>query len=239
MTDKETIRHLFAERLHAALDHLNIREHGRGADIRRQLKTKGIVKTAQAVSKWLNGGAIPELDSLTALSEWLGVRREWLEHGVKPVFPDGTTDLTDSKTSAPPRPGTTLKMVPLISWEQATTWLSAPNFSTADAETWLACPASISKSGFALRVHGDSMTSHGPGRSYPNGSIIFIDPEISPSNGDRVIATLQNSSEATFKVLVSDAGKQYLKPINPQYPIIEVTDHTTLNGKVVGMFIFE
>lgn len=237
MTDKENLRLLFAERLHAALDHQGVREHGRGADIRRQLKAKGLLKTPQAVSKWLNGGAIPELDSLTALSEWLGVRREWLEHGVMPVFPNETAGNSRDKAETNVAPvGASLKMVPLISWVQAGSWCETQNVEAHDAEMWLPCPVSISKAGFALRVVGDSMTSPGPGRSYPAGCIIFVDPELAPNNGDRVIATLPSSNEATFKVLAADAGKQFLKPINPQYPIIELTEETQICGKVVGTF---
>ncbi len=80
------------------------------------------------------------------------------------------------------------------------------------------------------------MTNNGPGRSYPAGSVIFVDPELAVNNGDRVIATLPSTNEATFKVLVQDAGKHYLKPINPQYPIMELTEDMQICGKVIGTF---
>lgn len=83
------------------------------------------------------------------------------------------------------------------------------------------------------------MTNSGPGRSYPAGCIIFVDPEIEVNTGDRVIARLPRTNEATFKVLVEDAGRQYLRPINPQYPIIEITEETYICGKVVGSFVPE
>lgn len=238
MIDKENLRHMFAERLHAALDANNVRKHGRGADVLKQLKLKGVIKTPQAVSKWLNGAAMPEVDSLTAISDWLGVRREWLEHGVMPVFPD----------EAPPRSvasnidnvqttDTKMGKVPLISWVQAGSWCEiGTSVESFDAELWLPCPVNISKSGYALRVVGDSMTNNGPGRSYPAGSVIFVDPELAVNNGDRVIATLPSTNEATFKVLVQDAGKHYLKPINPQYPIMELTEEMQICGKVIGTF---
>ncbi|AZD84926.1 repressor protein c2 [Pseudomonas chlororaphis subsp. aureofaciens] len=237
MIDKENLRHMFAERLHAALDAKGIRQRGRGADIIQQLKSKGVYKTAQAVSKWLNGAAMPELDSLTAMASWLGVRREWLEHGVMPVFPHESALQTGDQTgNVNPLPFDMTK-VPLISWVQAGAWCEiAPTVESIDAELWLPCPVNISKSGFALRVVGDSMTNAGSGRSYPAGCIIFVDPDIAINNGDRVIATLPSSNEATFKVLVKDAGKHYLKPINPQYPIIEMTEDMQICGKVVGTF---
>jgi len=238
MIDKENLRLMFAERLHAALDANNVRKHGRGADVLKKLKSKGVIKTPQAVSKWLNGAAMPEVDSLTALSEWLGVRREWLEHGVMPVFPGETPPRDmDSNVNIVRNTDNEMGKVPLISWVQAGSWCEiGASVESFDAELWLPCPVNISKSGYALRVVGDSMTNTGPGRSYPAGSVIFVDPELAVNNGDRVIATLPSTNEATFKVLVQDAGKHYLKPINPQYPIMELTEDMQICGKVIGTF---
>jgi len=240
MIDKEKMRQHFSQRLHAALTAKGIRQRGRGADIIDRLKENGVSKTAQAVSKWLNGGAVPELDSLTVIANWLGVRREWLEHGVQPMYESG------SRSNAVPDPSASnvtdnfhhMGKVPLISWVQAGMWCETVcSLESCDAELWLPCPVKISSTGYALRVVGDSMTNPGLGRSYPDGCVIFVDPEIVTNNGDRVIARLPASNEATFKVLVTDAGKNYLKPINPQYPIIEITEEMQICGKVVGSFI--
>ncbi|BCT33887.1 peptidase S24 [Pseudomonas protegens] len=229
---------MFAERLHAALDTKEIRQHGRGADVIKHLESKGISKSAQAVSKWLNGSAIPEIDSLTALAEWLGVRREWLEHGVMPVFPYEAEHRTDEKSvsTAP----ATANMVPVISWAEAKAWcVRGPGDESLRDRTTLLCPVTISKSGFVLQVIGDSMTNYGPGRSYPPGCLIFVDPEIKAKNGDCVIASLPNAHEATFKVFVEDIGKRFLKSVNPQYPMLEMTEGILVCGKVIGTFIPE
>lgn len=242
MIDKHELRVQFSARLHEALDEAGIRARGRGADILEKLKSVGVTKTPQAVSKWLNGGAIPEQDSLTVIAHWLGVRREWLEYGVLPRTDSsnvscfkGENEAANVNVSSMPR---SLGKVPLISWVQAGSWCEAlTNVELGEAELWLSCPVATSKNSYALRVVGDSMTNPGQGRTYPHGSIIFVDPEVTPHNGDRVIARLPSTNEATFKVLVSDAGKQYLKPINPQYPIIEINEEVQLCGKVVGLFI--
>ena len=58
-------------------------------------------------------------------------------------------------------------------------------------------------------------------KSYPDGCIIFVDPSRrSPHNGERIIAKLAGNDEVTFKVYVEDAGKSFLKPLNPQFPAI-------------------
>lgn len=239
MVDKNSLRAGFAARLNEALDEAGVRARGRGVDVHQKLKSMGVLKTTQAISKWLNGEAMAEADSMSALASWLGVRREWLEYGVLPQKPTVFHEQSVCKgnvTEVQIRSG----RVPLISWVQAGAWCEAAyNFDLHDADQWLSCPVPISKSGYALRVQGDSMTNPGPGRSYPTGCIIFVDPEAETKTGDRVIARIPRTNEATFKVLVEDAGRQYLKPINPQYPIIEITEETHVCGKVVGSFIPE
>ena len=129
--------------------------------------------------------------------------------------------------------------VPLISWIQAGNWGEVPDgFSPEDQKDWLPCPASCSKRTFALRVQGDSMTAP-HGRSYPEGAYIYCDPEQRGGvvSGDLVIAKLNGSNQTTFKMLVEAAGQYYLKPLNPQYPLIK--EEFCILAKVVGMFVPE
>lgn len=242
MVDKNSLRAAFSERLHEALDDAGVRARGRGVDIHRHLKSVGVDKTTQAISKWLNGEAMAEADSMSALCAWLKVRREWLEYGVMPKHESG-----DASTVQEANDGSNIRQinqrfgkVPLISWVQAGAWCEAiSNFEAYDPDSWISCPVAISSNGYALKVLGDSMTNPSLGRTYPAGCIIFVDPEAEAKTGDRVIARLPRTNEATFKVLVEDAGRQFLKPINPQYPIIDITEETHICGKVVGAFIPE
>ncbi len=243
MVDKNTFRAAFSERLHEALDDAGVRSRGRGVDVHHQLKSLGVRKTTQAISKWLNGEAIAEADSMSALCSWLKIRREWLEYGVlpkKPTSEGNGAQVGVGDESNVSKINHRFGKVPLISWVQAGAWCEAiTNFESYDTDSWLSCPVQISIHGYALKVLGDSMTNQGPGRSYPTGCIIFVDPEAETKTGDRVIARLPRTNEATFKVLAEDAGRKYLRPINPQYPIIEITEETHICGKVVGSFIPE
>ena len=243
MVDKDELRAEFSSRLHEALDDAGIRSRGRGVDIHKRLKSVGVHKTTQAISKWLNGEAMAEADSMVALCDWLKVRREWLEYGVLPK--EQTADGSQHQLQVGEDSNVSGIMqrfgkVPLISWVQAGAWCeSICNFEPYDTEDWVSCPVPISSSGYALKVLGNSMTNPGPGRSYPTGCIIFVDPEIQANTGDRVVARVPRTNEVTFKVLDSDAGRVYLRPINPQYPIIDITEETQICGKVVGSFIPE
>ncbi|MEX5550729.1 MULTISPECIES: LexA family protein [Pseudomonas] len=241
MVDKNELRAAFTARLHEALDDAGVRTRGRGVDIQSKLKSFGVHKSTQAISKWLNGESVAEADSMVALCSWLKVRREWLEYGVLPKEQTGYTNVHQLPSEQGSNVGEITRRfgkVPLISWVQAGAWCEA-NIDQPDGETWLSCPVPISGSGYALKVLGDSMTNPGPGRSYPTGCIIFVDPEAEAKTGDRVIARVPRTNEATFKILVEDAGRQFLRPINPQYPIIDITEETHICGKVVGSFIPE
>jgi SOS-response transcriptional repressor LexA len=125
--------------------------------------------------------------------------------------------------------------VPLISWVQAGNWNGAEDpLHPGDAEEWLACPAPHSVQTYALRVRGDSMTApSGNARSYPEGSIIFVDPrKRSPVNGQRIIAKLTGTDEVTFKVFKNEDGRFWLQPLNPMHEPIK--DEFTVLGTVIG-----
>ena len=125
--------------------------------------------------------------------------------------------------------------VPLISWVQAGEWCTAADpHPPGQADQWLDCPVSHSSGTFALRVRGDSMTApHGNSRTYPEGCIIFVDPEQrTPNNGDRVVACLSGTDEVTFKVYKNEDGRQWLQPLNPSHEPIRENFHVL--GKVLG-----
>ncbi|MFI2810162.1 LexA family protein [Microbulbifer sp. JSM ZJ756] len=129
--------------------------------------------------------------------------------------------------------------VPMISWEDAGNLCGLDETFDPDAVEWLPCPVSHSDQSYALRVSGDSMTSPYPGqRTYPEGAIIFVDTNKKVTNGCRVIAKLDG--EVTFKTYSEDMGRTYLRPINPSYPAMDITDkEISFCGVVLGSFIPE
>lgn len=148
------------------------------------------------------------------------------------LFQERTKDLFKNVTRVKPFANT----IPLISWVRAGQFCEViDQFSPGDAEDWLPTPKKYGPHSYALRVEGDSMVSPYPHtRSYPPGYIIFVDPDRAVVNGSRVIAKLPDTNEATFKIYSEDGGKRFLKPINPQYPTIEMTEDMILCGVVVG-----
>jgi len=131
--------------------------------------------------------------------------------------------------------------VPLIGWDKLSSYIEGEVMEKhGEADDWIYCPVQCAKSTFALRVKGDHMESPYPGKkSYLDGQIIFVDPTAEVKNGSRVISRRLDSTEATFKEYFEDDGKKYLKPINPQYPTVEINNETIIIGVVIGSFVAE
>jgi SOS-response transcriptional repressor LexA len=130
--------------------------------------------------------------------------------------------------------------VPLISWIRAGAWSAVEDpFAVGDAEAWLPCPVKHGRRTFVLRVSGISMYNPGHRPSYSDGDLIFVDPDRGPVSGDRVIAKVVDTNEATFKQLIIEGKRQYLKALNPAWPeqIIEIDRDTEIIGVVIGQWV--
>lgn len=127
--------------------------------------------------------------------------------------------------------------IPLISWVQAGEWSEAIDiYEPGYAEETFPTAVNHSKTTFALRVEGDSMTlpEGVQGRSFPHGMIIYVDPERDSEIGDFVVARLPTTGHATFKKFGREEGRSVLVPQNPdrsQYPVIR--DEFELIGRVI------
>ncbi len=122
-----------------------------------------------------------------------------------------------------------MSRVPIISWVQAGDWAEVIDpFLPGLAEEWIYTTATKHPNAFALVVHGDSMEPE-----FVEGDIITIDPEKEAINGNYVIAS-NGEDEATFKQLVFDGSSVFLKPLNPRYPI---KDMTGIEFRIIGVVV--
>jgi SOS-response transcriptional repressor LexA len=86
---------------------------------------------------------------------------------------------------------------------------------------------------FGLRITGDSMTDM-LGKGFPEGSEVVFDTQRSPKVGDYVVAMDNTTHTATFKQLMSDGARWWLKPLNPQHSIIPI-EHPDLAVTAVAV----
>ncbi|GHT22179.1 umuD protein [Planctomycetales bacterium] len=83
---------------------------------------------------------------------------------------------------------------------------------------------------FFLRVSGESMT----GAGIFDGDLLIVDRSLTPGNGDIVIAILDG--EFTVKRLIMDGKRIELRPDNPKFRTLKLTEESQLEiwGVVTG-----
>ena len=222
MARYEADKQAFALRLNKALNDIGWPNRGRVPKLKKFLRDD---ISLVAIRKWLVGDSMPEMKRMGELSQITGKSVQWLLTG---------TDASEANIEVSPVP---VYAVPLISWVSAGMLCSTGDIPPVEmAEDYLPSPVKVGSRAYALVVRGDSMTSSS-GRSYPDGSIIIVDPDVEAVPPCRVIARI--GEESTFKELTKDAGQWFLKPLNPQYPTRVVDDSVHLCGVVMCQVIKE
>ncbi len=203
----------FAKRLNDALEARGFSERGRAGKLRGMLRD---APSIVAVRKWLTGENLPEVKRLGEISQIIGKSVQWMLTGED----SNLEEFSDQ-----------VGVVPVISWVQAGAFCSNGDIPLPEeVDERIPSPVRVGDRAYAVRVKGDSMVSRDGGRSYPEGTVLIVDPDVDPDAGKRVVARI--GDETTFKELVRDAGQWFLKPLNPQYNMIPVTEEVVICGVV-------
>lgn len=99
----------------------------------------------------------------------------------------------------------------------------APHFLPADAA---AVPGGCGDESFALMVLGNSMEPE-----FAEGEIIIVEPEGLATDGSYVLAF--RNDEWTFRQLTRAGQSWLLRPLNPAFPGVEISDLTCVRGVVI------
>jgi len=175
------------------------------------------------ISRMRRGEVDPQSDNLRRVADALGIPVSRL------LSPTAVDDLASS-TSSVASQAKALRRVPIVSLVQAGGFGETVDpYPPGDGSGWLWCPVNCGPRTFALKVHGESMEPR-----YHDGDTIFVDPDVSEVHGSDVVVRLENEQEATFKRLVIDGSRRYLKPLNTRYPIIELTTDAKMVGVVIA-----
>jgi SOS-response transcriptional repressor LexA len=155
------------------------------------------------------------------IASGLGLTMEELLSGVAPGV--GNT-----------HPATRRVRVPVISWVAAGAWNEAADpYAPGNAARWEDVDEPFDRSAFALEVRGDSMENPSGRASFPEGCLIVVDPARKAKSGDFVVVRNNDWDEATFKQYIVDGGVKLLRPLNAQYPTLQVKPGTVMVGVVV------
>jgi SOS-response transcriptional repressor LexA len=175
-----------------------------------------MVGIAQQSLQSIESGKIEKPRKIKELAEALQTTPEFLLFGVGEI--DNATVVASAGN-----------YLPLISMVQAGVWTDIQEVAPLDVELY-PCPIKCSKRSFIVKVEGESMLP-----DFRPGDLIYVDPDAQVENSSYVVARLDDENQATFKQLVIDGNKKYLKALNPDWPnkFIAINGNCTIVGKVV------
>jgi SOS-response transcriptional repressor LexA len=183
----------------------------------------------QPVISQLETGKNLQSAHLPKIAHACGVSAIWLSENIGPMI---SAAKVDSNVGEARQPVESFRY-PVISWVAAGAWAEAVEpFPPGYSDRYELSDYDSKGPAFWLEVKGDSMTSP-VGTSITEGTLILVDTEADAQSGKLVVAKLADSDQATFKKLVDDGGRRFLKPLNPAYP----TEMCAENCRIVGVVV--
>lgn len=185
--------------------------------------------TPGGMGHWLNKRREPSLEQIASILKVVNLDKMVLNSDGTLEYPDHVMSNITKLDIQP----TYQASFPVLSAVQAGQWTEACEPYTLDEiDEWHETTVRTSERSFWLRIQGDSMTSP-IGISLPEGMLVLVDTEREHENGSLVVAKLTDVNEATFKKFVRDSGSEFLKPLNPSYPMVPING----NCRVIGVAV--
>lgn len=207
-------------------------ERIKSARIHAKLTQKALAQKAgveQPVISQLETGKNLQSAHLPKIAHACGVSAIWLSENIGQMINSAATESNVGESRQPVES----YRYPVISWVAAGAWAEAIEpYPAGFSDRYEFSEYDSKGAAFWLEVKGDSMTSP-VGQSITEGTLILVDTEAEAAPGKLVIAKLPDSNEATFKKLVNDGGKLFLKPLNPAWRIEPFTEDCRIVGVVV------
>jgi SOS-response transcriptional repressor LexA len=100
--------------------------------------------------------------------------------------------------------------IPLLTWEQVLEWPTLSSVSTALPT--VSTDIALGQDAYAVTVRDTTMEPR-----FPEGTVLLIDPQLSPKNRDFAIIHLEGTAVPSFKQILIDSNHFYLKPLNPDF----------------------
>lgn len=144
--------------------------------------------------------AFPDISRLNQIVKRLNISHDWLLSTKKDPLRVNTELVLEPY----------LKNIPIIPWHQALDWQAVKYCYKLEI-----IPASgikTSTDSFAVRMVGSSMEP-----LFPHGSLLIIDPQKHQTNRNYVLVSLYEEKQISFKQILIDSDKKYIKSISPDF----------------------
>lgn len=158
------------------------------------------------IKRMRSGDANPTLNNLLPIAEYFSITLNQLI--------SGDPFLKDFKASS----------LPLFSWEDCC------NYNSIDYEnvySRILTERTVSKKAFALPIKEDEQ------EFFPENSILIVEPEVEPKNGDYVIIGNVKQNIAVIRKYIIEIEKIYLKPLIPGIDISPLTSIYIIIGVIL------
>lgn len=193
--------------------------HALAEALARGAKPRGDRPATQATIFRILSGASrdPRTSTLQPLADFFGVSVSALrEHDFQK---SGLSD--DGNTSSLSDVQPQIKGYPLLPWEQVTMGITKGSRKESRGRRDTAQPyrKDLGPRGYCLRVKGAAMVAQaGNWPSFPDGMILYVNPELAWRPGHFVIVRRAASRQAIFRRLIDEGGELYLEALNPSWP---------------------
>lgn len=221
----------FADRLRLAMQSASPKKI-RSVDLANAIGVKppSVSDYLSGKTKGMNG------DNLVKAAACLGVNAIWLATGKGAMYPDDVVPVTKNSDDSIDldNPIYVDDLLPVLSWVQAGNWTEVQSIYKDDILGKFPSIPGAGKRSFYLIVKGISNYPY-----FEDGEYICIDPDYSIDEiqtGKMIVARC--NGEATFKALVNEPHKRYLRALNPNWQpnIIELNEDCSFVGKYVGSY---
>lgn len=212
MAEKE--KNQIGERIKAALRDAEMSQASLGREM-------GI--TQAQVNYWVMGHRNPSIENLQKIATILD----------KPLDYFLTTKKETTKEYIHRvKVATDIKLIPVMGISSATN----EKFILEEVESYIPFNKSGEKQ-FAIKVEGNCMEDpKDPRSSIYNGDYVIIDPEVTPTNGDVVLARISEEYSTIKRMFICD-GKVELIPDNPKYrTITKKIEDVEIVGKIINIY---
>lgn len=120
--------------------------------------------------------------------------------------------------------------MPIIDWDSIADWIDNDGQKIKHKLTqWISTEKRIGYRAFSLKILTDSF-----GLAFRKGSLIIIDPEQKPSDGDLILLRLKKDGVIVLKQFLADGNDFYIRSVNPEMKGINLLDDSYT---VIGVII--
>lgn len=195
---------------------------------------------APSVNDWVSGKTKTiEGQNLLLAADFLQVAPLWLATGKGRMRKTDAPDEDSGQFNGEPsnvgdvEQPTRMYRYPVVSEVAAGAWAEAEEpYPNGYSDRYEATDYKAKGPAFWLEVVGESMTAPS-GTSVPEGMLILVDTGVEARPGKLVVAKVPSSNKATFKKLIEDTGRLYLKPLNPEFKMMPCSDDCKIIGVAV------